>query len=50
MVRLRQICLVAKDIDWAVDSLTTALDTYVAFRDPDIVKLDLHNALLVRLD
>jgi hypothetical protein len=45
-VRLRQICLIARDIDWAVNSLTAALDTRVAFRDPDIVQLDLFNALL----
>ena len=45
-VRLRQIALVAPDIDWAVDSLTAALDTYVAFRDPDILSIDLFNALL----
>jgi hypothetical protein len=45
-VRLRQIALVARDIDYAVDTLTTALDVRVAYRDPDILKIDLFNALL----
>jgi hypothetical protein len=45
-VRLRQIALVARDIDYSVRTLTTALDARVAFRDPDILKLDLFNALI----
>eukprot|EP00404_Azadinium_spinosum_P021096 CAMPEP_0180620894 /NCGR_PEP_ID=MMETSP1037_2-20121125/34850_1 /TAXON_ID=632150 /ORGANISM="Azadinium spinosum, Strain 3D9" /LENGTH=278 /DNA_ID=CAMNT_0022641017 /DNA_START=62 /DNA_END=895 /DNA_ORIENTATION=+ len=47
-VRIRQIALVAQDIDYAVGSLTTALGTYVAYRDPGIVPSfgGMFNALL----
>lgn len=47
-IRLRQVCVVVGDIDWAVPTLTACLDTYVAFRDPFIVNNfgGMHNALL----
>merc|ERR1719436_674391 len=47
-VRLRQIALVGKDIDWSVTALTALFDTYVAARDPGIVPAfgGMFNALL----
>eukprot|EP00930_Biecheleria_cincta_P070449 TRINITY_DN58085_c0_g1_i1.p1 TRINITY_DN58085_c0_g1~~TRINITY_DN58085_c0_g1_i1.p1 ORF type:complete len:320 (+),score=33.89 TRINITY_DN58085_c0_g1_i1:51-962(+) len=47
-VRLRQIVLVAQDIDWSVATLTALFDTYVAYRDPGIVPAfgGMFNALL----
>jgi len=51
-VRLRQIALVAQDIDWSVATLTALFDTYVAFRDPGIVPAfgGMFNALLAMGD
>jgi len=45
-VRLRQIALNCADIDWAVNSFSSILDTTVAWRDPGILRIELYNALL----
>jgi hypothetical protein len=46
MLRLRQIAIVAKDLDPVVDSLHTALGLDVAFSDPAVAAFGLHNAVL----
>lgn len=47
-VRLRQVALVGQDLDWSVRVLTALFDTYVAYRDPDLVPQfgGMFNALL----
>jgi hypothetical protein len=47
MIRLRQIALVAADLDPTVESLCTAFDLTVCFRDPGVGEFGLHNALMV---
>lgn len=44
-LRLRQIALVARDLELAERSLTAAFDTQVCYRDPGVAKYGLHNAL-----
>ena len=45
-VRLRQICLVARDIDWATSVFCAVLGARPIYRDPDILKLGLFNVLI----
>lgn len=45
MIRIRQIALVAADLDGAIAELSTALDADVIHRDPGVAEFGLHNAL-----
>jgi hypothetical protein len=45
-LRLRQICLVAHDLDKVVGDLCTVLDLQVCHRDPGVGRFGLHNALM----
>ena len=45
-MRLRQIALVAHDLDTVVHALCEAFDLEVAFRDPGVATFGLHNAVL----
>ena len=45
-VRLRQIALVARDLDAVVGELHDAFGLEVAFRDPSVAAFGLHNAVL----
>ena len=45
-MRLRQLALVAKDLEPVVDDLCAVLGVEVAFRDEGIASFGLHNALL----
>src|SRR3954451_23570004 len=45
-MRLRQVALVAADLDAVVGSLCTALGVDVTYRDPGVGEFGLHNALL----
>lgn len=45
MIRLRQIALVARDLDQAVEHAEFFLKTTVCFRDPGVAEFGLHNAL-----
>ena len=45
-MRLRQLALVAQDLDPVIDDLCAVLGVDVAFRDPGISAFGLHNALL----
>jgi len=45
MIRLRQIALVAHDLDEAIASVRTHLGVDVCFRDPGVAEFGLHNAL-----
>jgi hypothetical protein len=45
-MRLRQVALVAADLDAAVAEITTALDLAVCRRDPGVAFFGLHNAVL----
>jgi len=45
-VRLRQVALVARELDPAVAALCAALDVEVCFRDPGVAFFGLHNALM----
>jgi hypothetical protein len=45
-LRLRQIALVAHDLDTAVSALTTTLGIAVCYNDPGVGLFGLHNALL----
>lgn len=47
MIRLRQIALVAADLDSAVTQLREALGAEVCFVDPGVGEFGLHNALLL---
>lgn len=47
MIRLRQIALVAADLEPTVESLCSAFDLSVCFRDPGVAEFGLHNALMV---
>lgn len=46
MIRLRQICLVARDRDSVVADLTEVFNIRVAFNDPAVAGFGLHNAVL----
>lgn len=46
MIRLRQVALVAEDLDSTVDGLCGALGLRVCFRDPGVAEFGLHNALM----
>ena len=45
MIRLRQIALVARDLDAATAAVRHHLDVDVCFRDPGVAEFGLHNAL-----
>jgi len=45
MIRLRQIALVAHNLDQAIADITAALDVDVIYRDPGVGFFGLHNAL-----
>lgn len=45
MIRLRQIALVAADLDAAIADVRRHLDVEVCFRDPGVAEFGLHNAL-----
>lgn len=45
-MRLRQVCLVARELEPAVADLTAVLDVDVAFRDPSVGEFGLHNAVM----
>jgi hypothetical protein len=45
-MRLRQVALVARDLDTTVAGLCEALGVEVCFRDPGVVHFGLHNALM----
>lgn len=46
MIRLRQVALVARDLDAAVGELCERLGLTVCFRDPGVGVFGLHNALM----
>jgi hypothetical protein len=46
MIRLRQVALVARELDPVVDELCDRLGLAVCFRDPGVGEFGLHNALL----
>jgi hypothetical protein len=46
MIRLRQIAIVAAELDPAVDDLCRRLAVSVCFRDPGVSEFGLHNALM----
>jgi len=46
MLRLRQVVIVAEDLDQVVDALCRALDVEVCFRDPGVAEFGLVNALM----
>jgi Glyoxalase-like domain len=45
MIRLRQVALVARDLDAAIADVRQHLDVDVCFRDPGVAEFGLHNAL-----
>jgi hypothetical protein len=45
-LRLRQLCLVARDLKPVVDDLTAVFDIAVCHRDPEVGRFGLHNAIL----
>jgi hypothetical protein len=47
MIRLRQVALVARNLDSAVDELCTRLGLTVCFADPGVAAFGLHNALML---
>lgn len=47
MIRLRQVALVAAELDPVVDQLCATLDLDVVFRDPGVAEFGLHNALMM---
>ena len=46
MIRLRQVALVARELDPVVDELCRRLGLRVCFRDPGVAEFGLHNALM----
>ncbi|MFM7535105.1 MAG: VOC family protein [Acidimicrobiales bacterium] len=46
MMRLRQLALVAADLEPALDSLGSTLGVELCFRDPGVAEFGLHNGLL----
>ena len=47
MIRLRQVALVARDLDRAVDELCDRLGLEVCYHDPGVGYFGLHNALMM---
>ena len=47
MIRLRQVALVAADLEAVVDELCRTFDLTVCFHDPGVAEFGLHNALMV---
>lgn len=47
MIRLRQVALVARELEQAVDELCSTLGLTVCFHDPGVATFGLHNALMV---
>lgn len=47
MIRLRQVALVARDLDAAVGELCARLGLRVCYHDPGVALFGLHNALMV---
>lgn len=47
MIRLRQVALVAKDLDSVVEELCERLGLTVCFSDPGVGEFGLHNALMM---
>ena len=47
MIRLRQVALVARELDPTVDEWCSAFDLSVDHRDPGVAEFGLHNALMV---
>ena len=45
MMRLRQVALVARDLDAAEEAITSSLGLEVCFRDPGVAAFGLHNVL-----
>lgn len=45
-LRLRQLCLVARELEPVVDDLKAVFDIEVCHRDPEVGRFGLHNALL----
>lgn len=43
-LRLRQLCLVAYELEPVVDDLRTVFDVEVCHRDPEVGRFGLHNA------
>ena len=46
MLKMRQICLVARDLDAAEADLSAIFGLEVGYRDPQIKRLGLHNFLM----
>ncbi len=46
MIRLRQVALVARELDPVVDELCARFGLSVSFRDPGVATFGLHNALM----
>jgi hypothetical protein len=46
MIRLRQVALVARELDPVVDELCARFGLAVSFRDPTVATFGLHNALM----
>jgi hypothetical protein len=46
MIRLRQVALVARELDPVVDELCARFGLTVSFRDPSVATFGLHNALM----
>lgn len=47
MIRLRQVAMIAPDLDPVVDELQTAFGLQVCFHDPGVAEFGLRNALLL---
>ena len=47
MIRLRQVALVARDLDTTTDALCDVLGTEVCYRDPVVGEFGLHNTLML---
>ena len=45
-LRLRQLCLVARDLEPVVEDLRAVFELEVCHRDPEVARFGLHNALL----
>jgi catechol 2,3-dioxygenase-like lactoylglutathione lyase family enzyme len=47
MIRLRQVALVARDLETATDRLCELLGVEVVYRDPGVAEFGLHNTLML---
>lgn len=47
MIRLRQVALVARELDTVVDELCDRLGLSICYRDPGVAEFGLHNALMI---